>query len=139
MNRIAGRPSFSSIIIGIILLAVGGGLAKTIRYDYGDAIGYWGGIVGAALALGALAFGIGLLIGMSWPRRALLAIVIPVGVLSFEEISKALEPSVGRFPSNAIGALVAVGLCFAISGLAATCFGIRWNQTASRESTTESV
>jgi hypothetical protein len=100
---------------------------KTLRYDYGDAIGYWGGIVGAALAFGALAFGIGLLLGMSWQRRVLLAIVIPVGLIFFKDIGTALVPSVGKFPADAIGALVAVGLCWALSAFAATCFGIRWS------------
>jgi hypothetical protein len=74
---------------------------------------------------------------MAWPRRVLLAIFVPVGVLSFEEISTALEPSVGKFPSDAIGALVAIGLCWALAGLAAQYFGIRWYETTSVESSPE--
>jgi hypothetical protein len=137
MKQNMRRSIEAAAVIIAILLA--GGLANTIRYDYVDRISYWGGVVGAAVAVGTVAFGVGQLFGMSWPRKLLLAGLVPVGVLSFEEISKALEPSVGKFLSNAIGALVAVGLCWALSHLAAMCFGIRWNETASTEATTETV
>jgi hypothetical protein len=137
MNRKVRRSIESAAVITAIVLA--GGLSKTIRYDYVDRIGYWGGVVAAAMAVGVIAVGVGQLFGLSWPRKVLLAGLVPIGVLSFEEISKAVEPSVGKFPSDAIGALVALVICWALSSLAATCCGIRWNQTANIESTTKTV
>ena len=139
MSDIKQRPNAVNIIVAVLLLGIGGGLVKSLRHNFTDSIGHWGGVVAAGIAFAIAVLAITLLFRMSWRRRALLGLLIPTGVLSYEEIGAALNQSLGKFPSEAIGGVAAVTICWLLSKVLSKCCGIQWDDASQPASRSENA
>ena len=120
-----------TIIVAVIVLAIGGGVAKTFREDFVPIIGYWGGVVAGGVAFGIAVLVICLVFKMGWRKGLAVAATLPVCMISGEEISKAIEPSVGAFPSHALGGIGAIVLGLIVAFSMTRLLKIQWREEAS--------
>lgn len=120
-------PTPVTWIVAILMLGIGGGLIDSLRHDFIDSLGYWGSLVAAGIALATAILGITLLFKLSWSKRAIIALVIPIGVFTYEEIGTALNRNLGKFPSEAIGGVVAALICWIILMILSKFLSVRWH------------